>query len=149
MRGMRWEAQVDWPTLSPSHSNEISGGGGKQREIPQTPLSHNILIGLHNIGKMQEVLMTLLKRISLHASDKCHQSAGLSVMHGLSIMTDHVLAIHNVGSGLISQTRKIQELHELGFYSSLVKEYLTSQLRILILNLSSNFGANFKKEIII
>lgn len=92
MRGMRWEAQVDWPTLSPSHSNEISGGGGKQREILQTPLSHNILIGLHNIGKMQDILMTLLKRISLHASDKWHQSAGLSVMHGLSIMTDHVLA---------------------------------------------------------
>ena len=60
MRGMRWEAQVDWPTLSPSHGNEISGGGEHRSWFLQLP-ARIILIGQNRIGKTQEVLMTLLK----------------------------------------------------------------------------------------
>lgn len=62
MRGMRWEAQVDWPTLSPSHSNEISGGGENRGRFLQLP-ARITLIGQNRIGKTQEVVMILLKSI--------------------------------------------------------------------------------------
>lgn len=39
MRGMRWEAQVDWPTLSPSPGNEISGGGENRGWFVKLPIA--------------------------------------------------------------------------------------------------------------
>lgn len=62
MRGLRWEAQVDWPTLSPSHSNEISGGGENRGRFLKLP-AHIILIGWNRIGKTLGVLMMLLKNM--------------------------------------------------------------------------------------